>query len=59
MAASFPINYTSEKAQRELGWTHLPAKAMWLDIIDKELELLANRQQRDLLSRLKPVEMLT
>ena len=59
VAASFPINYTSEKAQRELGWTHLPAKAMWLDIIDKELELLANRQQRDLLSRLKPVEMLT
>jgi hypothetical protein len=29
---------------------------MWLDIIDQELKLLADRQKRDLVSRLKPVE---
>jgi len=29
---------------------------MWLGIIDRELELLASRKKRDLVSRLKPVE---
>jgi dihydroflavonol-4-reductase len=50
------LNMSSAKAQRELGWTYRPAKEMWLEIIDQELELLAQRKKRDLVSRLKPVE---
>ena len=50
------LNFSSAKAQRELGWTYRPAKEMWLDILDQELKLLASRQKRDLVSRLKPVE---
>lgn len=49
-------NFSSAKAQRELGWTYRPAKEMWLDIIDEEHKLLAGRKKRDLVSRLKPVE---
>jgi hypothetical protein len=48
-------NFCGAKAQRELGWTYRPIKETWLSIIDEELELLANRQNRDLVSRLKPV----
>jgi nucleoside-diphosphate-sugar epimerase len=54
--ASMNLNYSSVKAQRELGWTYQPAKEMWLGIVDEELALLANRQKRDLVSRLKPVD---
>ena len=54
--ASVSMNYSSEKARRELGWTYLPAHEMWVGIIDRELELLAGRKKRDLVSRLKPVE---
>lgn len=56
VSASVSMNYSSAKAQRELGWTYRPAQAMWRDIIDEELKLLANRKKRDLVSRLKPVE---
>ncbi|HMQ52572.1 MAG TPA: NAD-dependent epimerase/dehydratase family protein [Anaerolineae bacterium] len=56
VSASVFLNYSSQKAQRELGWTYRPAREMWLGIIDEELELLANRKKRDLISRLKPVE---
>jgi len=56
VSASVSLNFSGAKAQRELGWTYQPAKEMWLSIIDQELELLANRQKRDLVSRLKPVE---
>ncbi len=55
-ASSVSLNFSSAKAQRELGWTYRPAKEMWLGIIDQELKLLASRQKRDLVSRLKPVE---
>lgn len=55
-ASSGSYNFSSAKAQRELGWTYRPAKEMWRDIIDQELKLLASRQRRDLVSRLKPVE---
>jgi hypothetical protein len=48
--------YSSLKAQRELGWTFRPAEEMWLDVIDQELALMAKRHQRNLVSRLKPVE---
>ncbi len=56
VSANVCLNYSGAKAQRELGWTHRPAKKMWLDIIDQELHLLAARKNRDLRSRLKPVE---
>ncbi len=54
-AASVSLNYSSAKAQRELGWTYRCASDMWLEVIDQELQLLAARKKRDLLSRLKPV----
>ena len=50
------LNFSSVKAQRELGWTYRPAKEMWLDIVDQELKMLARRENRGLVSRLKPVE---
>ena len=56
-AASISMVYSSAKAQRELGWTYRPAKEMWLDTIDQELTLLAQRKKRDVVSRLKPVEL--
>jgi hypothetical protein len=55
-AASISMAYSSLKAQRELGWTFRPAKEMWPEIIDGEIELLAGRKKRDLVSRLKPVD---
>jgi dihydroflavonol-4-reductase len=55
-AASISMVYSSAKAQRELGWSYRPAKEMWLETIDQEIELLAERKKRDLVSRLKPVE---
>lgn len=55
-AASMSMVYSSAKAQRELGWTYRPATEMWLDTIDQELTLLAQRKKRDVVSRLKPVE---
>jgi len=48
--------YTAAKAQRELGWTHRSAEAMWLGTIDAEVELLRRRSRLDLVSRLKPLE---
>jgi len=50
------LNYSSEKAKRELGWNYKTAKEMWFDIIDGELELLEKRRNQNLISRLKPLE---
>ena len=50
------LNYSSAKAQRELGWTHKTAEEMWFDTIDKELELLDKVREGNLISRLKPLE---
>jgi dihydroflavonol-4-reductase len=50
-------NYSSEKAKRELGWTHCSAEAMWLAAFDGEIRLLAERKDQNLLQRLKPLEM--
>ena len=47
-------NFSSAKAQRELGWSHRPAREMWSSIIDEEHRLLTTRGKRDLVSRLKP-----
>lgn len=51
------LSFSSGKAQRELGWTHRPARETWSDIIDEEHRLLAAREKRDLVSRLKPMEL--
>src|SRR5258706_11766287 len=56
VSASVSMNYSSEKARRELGRTYLPSCEMWGGIIDREPELLAGRKKRDIVSRLKPVE---
>lgn len=50
------MNYSSAKAQRELGWSFRSARQMWLDAIDGELALLARRKQRDLVARLRPLD---
>ena len=55
-AGASNLNYSSEKAKRELGWNHKTAQEMWVTTIESELELLSKRRKRDLLSRLKPVE---
>ncbi len=49
--------YTSQKAERELGWTHRSAETMWLETIDGELELLSKRRGQNLLQRLKPLDV--
>ena len=56
-AAATNWNYSSEKAKRELGWTHCSAEAMWCGTIDGELELLARRKGQNLIQRLKPLEV--
>jgi dihydroflavonol-4-reductase len=56
VASSICYNFSSLKAQRELGWSYRPEKEMWQDIIREEMSMLARRQKRDVLSRLKPME---
>ena len=53
--AAVNVYYVSDKAQRELGWRHGSAKEMWQKTVAGELELLARRPKRDLVSRLKPL----
>ena len=55
LAAATNLNYSSMKAQQELGWTHCTAQEMWFKTIDAELDLLRTRKKRDLVSRLNPV----
>lgn len=38
------LDYSSAKAQRELGWTHPDISSMWDPIIQRERELMAARQ---------------
>ena len=38
------LNYSSAKAQRELGWTHPEVEPMWREIIAQEQALMARRQ---------------
>jgi dihydroflavonol-4-reductase len=52
---SIHANYSSVKAQEELGWRFCPASEMWRNIILGELELLRRRKKRDLVSRLNPL----
>ena len=53
--ANCSLNYSGEKAQRELGWTCRSAREMWHGIIDGEIDLLAKRRGQGLLARLKPL----
>jgi len=55
-AGATNLNYSSEKAKRELGWSYKAASDMWSEIIDGELELLEKRSYQNLISRLKPFE---
>jgi len=55
--ASCSLNYSSEKAKRELGWTYRSAREMWHAIIDEEIDLLAKGRHQGLLARLKPMEV--
>lgn len=52
--ATISTNYSSAKAQRELGWSYRSARAMWLDTFAGEYALLAQRRRRGLLARLQP-----
>ncbi len=56
-AATTSLFYISDKAKRELGWQHQSAKEMWNKTIEGEFELLAKRHKRDLVARLKPLEV--
>jgi hypothetical protein len=56
-SARTSFHYSSAKAERELGWSHRSAEAMWLETIDGEIELLKRRTRRDLVSRLSPIEI--
>jgi dihydroflavonol-4-reductase len=49
--------YSSEKAKRELGWTHCSAEEMWNAAIDGEIHLLSKRKTQNMLQRLKPLEI--
>jgi len=55
-ASKVSLTFSSAKAQQELGWAYRSAGELWPDIIDKELQLLANRKERSLVARLKPLE---
>jgi dihydroflavonol-4-reductase len=48
--------YTSEKAKRELGWTHRSASKMWNETIEGEIQLLTDvRKGQTLIERIKPI----
>lgn len=49
-------HFSSQKAQRELGWTFRPFEQMWNETADAEIELRKKRKKRDLVSMLKPLE---
>lgn len=51
------FHYSCAKAKRELGWTHRPAREMWFNTIEGELELLQKRKKRTLASLLNPIEL--
>ena len=38
------LNYSSAKAQRDLGWTHQDKESMWDPIIRRERELMSTRE---------------
>jgi dihydroflavonol-4-reductase len=55
-AAATNWYYSSEKAKRELGWTHCSAETAVSAAIDGEIQLLARRKSQSLVQRLKPLD---
>lgn len=55
-ASSVSYDFSAAKAQRELGWSARPARAIWQDVFEQELKWLAERRHDSLVSRLKPLE---
>lgn len=49
------FNYSSEKAKRELGWTHCSAEEMWTKTIEEEIILMEKRKNANLTFRLNPL----
>lgn len=56
-AGATNFNYSSDKAQRELGWNHRSAQDMWFSTIDGEIALMSKRIRRTLASLLNPSEI--
>lgn len=54
-AGAHHLNYSSAKAERELGWTHPRASDMWPAIIERERHLLSFR--KGLRAKLRPLEI--
>jgi dihydroflavonol-4-reductase len=57
-AAATNWYYSSEKAKRELGWTHRSAEVTCSSAIRGEMALLPRRKGQTLIQRLKPLETL-
>jgi len=55
-AGAMDYHFSSQKAQRELGWTFRPFEQMWNETADAEIEFRKKRRKRDLVSMLKPLE---
>ncbi|HEY3310936.1 MAG TPA: SDR family NAD(P)-dependent oxidoreductase [Anaerolineales bacterium] len=55
--AAINFNYSSAKAQRELGWSYCSAEEMWRLTFKGELELAKQRRSRSIVARLKPLEL--
>jgi dihydroflavonol-4-reductase len=55
-AGATDYHFSSQKAQRELGWTFRPFEKMWNEIADAEIELRKKRKKRDVVSMLKPFD---
>ena len=55
-AGAIDYNFSSQKAQRDLGWSFRPFKLMWDEVSDAEIELRKKRKKRDLVSMLKPLD---
>jgi dihydroflavonol-4-reductase len=55
VAATVHLNYSSAKAQRELGWSFPAAASMWPQIVERERQLLALRT--GLRAKLLPTEV--
>lgn len=49
------FNYSSEKAKKELGWTHCSAEEMWTKTIEAEIILMEKRKNTNLIVRLNPL----
>jgi len=57
VAASEHLNYSSAKAQRELGWRFPAAADMWPQIVERERQLMALRT--GLRAKLRPMEVVS